>query len=80
MDIEAQERKVAFALDPFDYGANRNLLVGAAGIEPARSTVMSSGPSHLAQRLETGRNGVIRTPGPLVPNEVRYQTALHSAI
>jgi hypothetical protein len=27
----------------------------------------------------TGRSGVIRTRDPLVPNEVRYQAALHSA-
>ena len=26
-----------------------------------------------------GRSGEIRTPDPLVPNQMRYQTALHSA-
>jgi hypothetical protein len=25
-----------------------------------------------------GRSGEIRTPGPLVPNQMRYQAALHS--
>lgn len=25
-----------------------------------------------------GRSGEIRTPDPLVPNQMRYQTALHS--
>ena len=25
-----------------------------------------------------GRSGGIRTPGPLVPNQMRYQAALHS--
>ena len=27
---------------------------------------------------ENGRSGEIRTPGPLVPNQMRYQAALHS--
>ena len=27
---------------------------------------------------ENGRSGEIRTPDPLVPNQMRYQTALHS--
>ncbi len=29
-------------------------------------------------RMEPGRSGGIRTPGPLVPNQMRYQAALHS--
>ena len=27
-----------------------------------------------------GRSGGIRTPGPLVPNQMRYQAALHSDV
>ncbi len=29
-------------------------------------------------RMRNGRSGGIRTPGPLVPNQMRYQAALHS--
>ena len=29
--------------------------------------------------FKNGRSGEIRTPDPLVPNQMRYQTALHSA-
>ena len=29
-------------------------------------------------QMEIGRSGEIRTPGPLVPNQMRYQAALHS--
>ena len=28
--------------------------------------------------VKNGRSGEIRTPGPLVPNQMRYQAALHS--
>ena len=28
--------------------------------------------------MKNGRSGEIRTPGPLVPNQMRYQAALHS--
>ena len=28
--------------------------------------------------MRNGRSGGIRTPGPLVPNQMRYQAALHS--
>ena len=28
--------------------------------------------------IKNGRSGEIRTPGPLVPNQMRYQAALHS--
>jgi|HubBroStandDraft_6_1064221.scaffolds.fasta_scaffold1206287_1 hypothetical protein len=33
----------------------------------------------LIQQSNSGRSERIRTSGPLVPNEVRYQAALHSA-
>ena len=33
----------------------------------------------LVQHKDIGRSERIRTSGPLVPNEVRYQAALHSA-
>ena len=29
-------------------------------------------------QMKNGRSGEIRTPGPLVPNQMRYQAALHS--
>ena len=32
----------------------------------------------LGARYKNGRSGEIRTPGPLVPNQMRYQAALHS--
>ncbi|CAI2935451.1 protein of unknown function [Aminobacter niigataensis] len=31
-------------------------------------------------KVLNGRSGEIRTPDPLVPNQMRYQTALHSEI
>ncbi len=37
--------------------------------------------TEIYDKLDTyfGRGGGIRTPGPMVPNHVRYQTALHPA-
>jgi hypothetical protein len=32
------------------------------------------------KEVQLGRSGVIRTLDPLVPNEVRYQAALHSEL
>ena len=40
-----------------------------------------SGPqpdANLGPTIKNGRSGEIRTPGPLVPNQMRYQAALHS--
>ena len=34
--------------------------------------------STLHSREDDGRSGEIRTPDPLVPNQMRYQAALHS--
>ena len=34
----------------------------------------------LGARNGNGRSGEIRTPGPLVPNQMRYQAALHSDV
>jgi hypothetical protein len=61
-----------------------------AGFKPAASTdsatsarqvrkcFSSFAPRSQRSRMPDGRSGRIRTCGPLVPNEVRYQAALHS--
>ena len=45
---------------------------GPAGYEPDALTTELE-----AHTLENGRGGRIRTCGPLVPNQMRYQAALH---
>ena len=53
-------------------------MVGLAGLEPATSRLSGVRSTHLSYRPPlTGRGGGTRTPGPMVPNHVRYQTALH---
>ena len=56
-------------------------LVGLAGLEPATSRLSGVRSNHLSYRpvliKKNGRGGETRTPGPMVPNHVRYQTALH---
>ena len=53
-------------------------MVGLAGLEPATSRLSGVRSNHLSYRPPlTGRGGGTRTPGPMVPNHVRYQTALH---
>ena len=34
--------------------------------------------ARIGAHVKNGRSGEIRTPGPLVPNQMRYQAALHS--
>ena len=55
------------------------ILVGLAGLEPATSRLSGVRSNHLSYRpnMFNGRGGETRTPGPMVPNHVRYQTALH---
>ncbi len=57
-------------------------MVGLAGLEPATSRLSGVRSNRLSyrpllQKLLNGRGGGTRTPGPMVPNHVRYQTALH---
>ena len=54
-------------------------MVGLAGLEPATSRLSGVRSNHLSYRpnMFNGRGGETRTPGPMVPNHVRYQTALH---
>ena len=60
---------------------NLNCVVGLAGLEPATSRLSGVRSNHLSYRpvliKKNGRGGETRTPGPMVPNHVRYQTALH---
>ena len=60
---------------------NLNYVVGLAGLEPATSRLSGVRSNHLSYRpvliKKNGRGGETRTPGPMVPNHVRYQTALH---
>ena len=59
-------------------------MVGLAGLEPATSRLSGVRSNHLSYRpvliKKNGRGGETRTPGPMVPNHVRYQTALHLEI
>ena len=47
------------------------------GLEGRCSIRLSYGRSTNAISLKNGRGGEIRTPDPLVPNQMRYQAALH---
>ena len=72
----------------FDKSTKRHsVMVRPAGFEPAThglegrcSIQLSYGriEKTTSDVTEVGRSGGIRTPDPLVPNQMRYQTALHS--
>ena len=51
-------------------------MVGLGGLEPPTSRLSGVRSNHLSYRPINGRGEGTRTPGPMVPNHVRYQTAL----
>ena len=58
-------------------GAGDGNRTHVAGLEGQNSTIELH-PQHLIRvKKNKYRGGGIRTPGPMVPNQVRYQTALH---
>ncbi len=58
------------------WWAFRDLNPGPIGYEPTALTTELKA-RHCLQRTISGRGEEIRTPDPMVPNHVRYQTALH---
>ena len=46
----------------------------------SRYQLQSFGRAKFSMIREDGRSGEIRTPDPLVPNQMRYQAALHSDV
>ena len=63
----------------WNWWATRDLNPGPAGYEPDALTNWASGP-RFPRFLRDGRGGRIWTRDPLVPNQLRYQTALHPAL
>ena len=62
---------------PLLYRLSYQGMVGLARLELATSRLSGVRSNHLSYRPLYGRGGGTRTPGPMVPNHVRYQTALH---
>ena len=62
---------------PLLYRLSYQGMVGLARLELATSRLSGVRANHLSYRPLYGRGGGTRTPGPMVPNHVRYQTALH---
>jgi hypothetical protein len=73
-------RRVLKKARPTNAAARRR-LVSPAGIEPATHSLEGCCSIRLSYEdegeREIGRGDRIRTYDPLVPNQVRYQTALH---
>ena len=58
-------------------------MVGLDGLEPSTSRLSGVRSNHLSYKPNiflNGRGGRIWTRGPLVPNQMRYQTALRPVI
>ena len=59
------------------WWALTDLNRGPTGYEPVALTNWAKGPKNSKQLVKYGRGEETRTPGPMDPNHVRYQTALH---
>ena len=66
----------------FDRYTNRGYMAEVQGIEPStlRWQSFQDSLSTLLAYLQIGLGGEIRTPDPLDPNQMRYQTALRQVI
>ena len=61
-----------FLIKIYEWWTLKDSNLGPIGYEPIALTNWANGP-----RAIFGRGEETRTPGPMVPNHVRYQTALH---